>query len=620
MTAARIAEAEQLRLAEKTAGQTPIGDWPNLVEMFFAQAERLGDAPFLWRKQDDAWQSLSWRESARRVAQIATALKTLGLRPQARIVLVSENRPEFCLWDLGIMAAGFVSVPTYTTNTARDHQHILENSGATVAVVSTAALARPLLEAAYRSAHCRHVITFEALPPGQAPGNLAIIAAGELLAGKPADVAAVRAAVTATRADLACLIYTSGTGGVPRGVMQHHGAILHNIAGCADIFHADFPPTQGADSFLSFLPASHAYEHTAGQFFPIGLGAQIHYAESLEKLARNIEEVSPTAMVVVPRLFEVLRSRISKTIAAQGGLAPWLLEQALELARLRRDHGRLPLLKRPLDALIERLLRRRIRARFGGRLKAMVSGGAPLNPDVGLFFDALGITLLQGYGQTEAGPVISCNRPAAGIRMDSVGPPLRDVELRIADDGEILVAGELVMHGYWQNSVDTAEVLGADGWLHTGDIGHLDDDGHLVITDRKKDIIVNDKGDNVAPQRIEGMLTLEDEIGQAMVYGDRRPYLVGLIVPDAEFQLQWAARTGIAVPKLAQDAEFVRAVQAAVDRVNRSVATVEKVRRIIIADEPFSIDNAQMTPSLKIRRHILKQVYGARLDALYRRS
>lgn len=619
MTAARIDEAERLRLAEKAAGRAGIGDWPNVVEMFFAQAERHAEAPFLWSKSSGSWRAISWRTAAEQVARIATALGSLGLEPKARIVLVSENRPEFCLWDLGIMAAGFISVPTYTTNTARDHQHILENSGASAAIVSTAVLARPLLQAAYRSTRCRHIISFERLAPEQVPAGLTFDQAGRLLAAHPAAVAAVRAGVTATRADLACIIYTSGTGGVPRGVMQHHGAILHNVTGCADILHNDFEPTAGADSFLSFLPGSHAYEHTCGQFFPIGLGAQIHYAESLEKLARNIEEVAPTAMIVVPRLFEVLRSRITKSIAAQGGLAPMLLEQALALARVRAARGRLPLHKRPMDALVERLLRRRIRARFGGRLKALVSGGAPLNPDVGLFFEALGITLLQGYGQTEAGPVISCNRPAAGVRMDSVGPPLRDVEVRIAEDGEILVAGELVMHGYWRDDLETGRVLGTDGWLHTGDLGRLDDDGHLVITGRKKDIIINDKGDNVAPQRVEGMLTLEDEIGQAMVYGDRRPYLVGLIVPNSEFMLQWAARTGIPVQKLAQDGEFVRAVQAAVDRVNRSVAAVEKVRRIMIADEPFTIENAQLTPSLKIRRHILKDIYGARLEALYHR-
>jgi long-chain acyl-CoA synthetase len=615
---ADIAEAERLRLAERMSVETGIEKWPNLVEMFFGQAEKLGPAPFLWQKSASGWTAISWAEAAKIVATIATALKDQGMKPGSRVMLVSENRPEFCLWDLGIMAGGGVTVPTYTTNTARDHLHILENSGAVAAIVSTARLARPLLEAAYQSSHCRHIIGFEPLTRGQAATEVELLHADALLAKYDGDVAAVRKAAKMRRSDLACIIYTSGTGGVPRGVMQHHGAILHNVSGCADIIFSDFPPQQGQETFLSFLPPSHAYEHTAGQYLPIGLGGQIYYAESLEKLAANIQEVSPTIMVVVPRLFEVLRTRMTKEIEKQGGLAPRLLNAAQRIGRKRYDTGQLSLFDKPVDFLVERTLRRKIRERMGGRLKAMVAGGAPLSPEVGFFFDAIGVTLLQGYGQTESGPVISCNRPAAKIKMHTVGPPLKDVDVRIADDGEILVAGELVMHGYWNNPEETERVLTKDGWLMTGDIGLLDEDGHIVITDRKKDIIVNDKGDNVAPQRVEGMLTLQDEIAQAMVYGDKRPYLVGVVVPDNEFVMEWAAKNGVEVAAVRQNPEFIRAVQAAVDRVSGTVSVIEKVRRVIIADAPFTVENEQMTPSLKIRRHVLKQVYGARLDALYR--
>ena len=610
------------RAGAGASGRRPAGldlpSCPNLVELFFARAAALGDAPFLWRKTDGRWQAIRWGEAAQRVADIATALRARGLQPGERVVLVSENRPEFCLFDLGIMAAGGVSVPTYTSNTVRDHQHILENSGAVAAIVSTAKLAGPLLAAAIQSSHCRLLVSFERLARAQAPDALELLHVEELLAGAEADVAQVRAAVRAGRDDLACLIYTSGTGGVPRGVRQHHGAILHNIAGCAEILHEDFPPGEGPDRFLSFLPLSHAYEHTAGQYLPIGLGAEIHYAESLEKLAANIHEVAPTVMVVVPRLFELLRARMLKEIERKGGLAPKLLRAAERLGEKRAGGQRLGLLDRALDLVVERTLRRKVRDQFGGRLKAMVSGGAPLNPEVGRFFAAVGVVVLQGYGQTEAGPVISCNRPAAGIRMESVGPPLAGVEVRIADDGEILVAGELVMQGYWQNAAETARVLAGDGWLQTGDIGRLDPDGHLVIIDRKKDIIVNDKGDNVAPQRIEGMLTLQPEIAQAMVYGDRRPYLVGVVVPDNDYLLHRAAMEGMEVEALRHEPDFLRLMQAAVDRVNAHLATTEKVRRVILADAPFSIENEQLTPSMKIRRHVLKQVYGARLDSLYR--
>jgi long-chain acyl-CoA synthetase len=248
-----------------------------------------------------------------------------------------------------------------------------------------------------------------------------------------------------------------------------------------------------------------------------------------------------------------------------------------------------------------------------------VSGGAPLNPDIGIFFHSLGLTLLQGYGQTEAGPVISCNRPSVGLKMDTVGPPLKNTEVRIAQDGEILVRGELVMKGYWRNERETDRVL-ADDWLHTGDIGIIDEKGRLKITDRKKDIIVNDKGDNVAPQKVEGMLTLQPEIGQAMVWGDKRPHLVGLIVPDPEWAREWAKANGLPQDEdaLRANPAFLTAIREAVDQVNRDLSVTEKVRRIMLADEPFSIENEEMTPSMKIRRHVIKARYGERLDALYR--
>jgi long-chain acyl-CoA synthetase len=418
------------------------------------------------------------------------------------------------------------------------------------------------------------------------------------------------------REDTACIIYTSGTGGAPRGVLQHHGAILCNVDGAARILNEDF----GLDDevFLSFLPLSHAYEHTGGQMLPIGVGAQIYYAEGLEKLASNIEEVRPTIMVVVPRLFEVLRTRIMKQIEKQGKLANYLMDRAIGIGTLKAQ-GRKRLRDAPMNLLVERALRPKIRARFGGRLKAMVSGGAPLNPDIGVFFDSMGLTMLQGYGQTEAGPVISCNRPKVGLKMDTVGPPMHGVELRIAEDGEILVRGELVMHGYWQNEIETAKAL-KDGWLHTGDIGHIDDKGRIVITDRKKDMIVNDKGDNVSPQKIEGMLTLQPEIAQAMVIGDKRPYLVGLVVPDAEWALEWARANGekFDLHALQDLPAFRSALRAAIDRVNQDLSVIEKVRQFTFADEAFGIENEEMTPSLKIRRHKLKERYGERMDGLYK--
>jgi long-chain acyl-CoA synthetase len=572
----------------------------NLVSLFLTRAAEKGDAPFLWAKRDKAWSSTSWVEAARQVAALAEHLKSIGLQPGDRVALVSENRPEWLIADLGIMAAGCVTVPTYTTNTTRDHAHILGNSGARAVIVSSQKLAKNLIPAVLTSSECHHVIGIEDIRSGQVPDWVSIHQWSELTAGS-ADVEGLREREKAVgRDDLACIIYTSGTGGAPRGVRIHHGSILHNLEGCTDIISTDF----GWDDevFLSFLPASHAYEHTGGQMFPIALGAQIYYAESLEKLAANIEEVQPTIMVVVPRLFEMLRARILKSIQSQGGLSNYLLHRALKIGADKANGGIKPW-DRPMDGILSLTLRRKIRERMGKRTKAWVSGGAPLNPEVGIFFQSLGITFLQGYGQTEAGPLISCNRPRAGIRLETVGPPAMNTEVRIADDGEIMVRGENVMHGYWHNDEETARVL-KDGWLATGDVGHIDAKGRIVITDRKKDLIVNDKGDNVSPQRIEGMLTLQPEIAQAMVYGDRRPHLVALLVPEPEF---------------AGKPDLQARLQKAVDRVNAELSVIERVRRFILADEGFTIENEQLTPSLKIRRHVIGGVYGERLDALYKR-
>ncbi|MEG3092025.1 AMP-dependent synthetase/ligase [Sphingomonas sp. PB1R3] len=588
--------------------------FPNLVTMFFTRAAEKGDAPFLWRKEAGAWQSISWAEAARRVASLSAGLKATGLQRGDRVMLVSDNRPEWCIADLAIMAAGGVTVPTYTTNTERDHAHIIENSGARAIIVSTQKLATTLMPAALRSNHVQTVIGIESLKLG--PSQIECRQYDAMIAEHPADPVVVAAQADFTREDLACIIYTSGTGGAPRGVMQHHGAILHNCAGCSAVIAEDF----GWDDevFLSFLPLSHAYEHTGGQHFPVSLGGQIYYAEGLDKLAANIEEVRPTIMFVVPRLFEVLHTRIAKAIEKKGGLGARLLDQALALGA-RSYNGQLRLIDRPAQLAVATLFKPKIAKKFGGRLKAMVSGGAPLNPEIGLFFHSIGLTLLQGYGQTEAAPVIACNRPKAGVRMDTVGPPLDNTEVRIAEDGEILVRGELVMHGYWRNPTETERVL-KDGWLHTGDIGEIDAAGRLRITDRKKDLIINDKGENVAPQKVEGMLTLQPEIGQAMIAGDRRPYMVALIVPDAEWTAEWCAKSGTGCNRAAleDDLDFRGAISAAIDRVNRDLSVTERIRRFIIADEPFAIENQQLTPSLKIRRHVLREVYGERLDALYK--
>jgi long-chain acyl-CoA synthetase len=590
--------------------------WPNLATLFFTRAGEKGDRPFLWQKAGSDWQSTSWADAASQTAALSRALGELGIATGDRVMLVSESRPEWPIADIAIMAAGAVSVPAYITNSVRDHLHVLTDSGASGIIVSTSFLAKRVLQAAIDAPKVKFVIAMEDPAVTQDTG-LAIHRWGDLIDshdGPPDSIAEKAAALT--RDQTACLIYTSGTGGVPKGVMLSHGAILSNCTGAINLLSE-----MGLDDeiFLSFLPLSHSYEHTAGLFFPISIGAQIYYASGVDKLTADMAHAKPTIMTAVPRLYEVMHDRIRRGVSQAGGKKEALFEKTLALGRKRyEDPTGLSLGEQIADTVLTRLVRRKVKAGFGGRLKALVSGGAPLNYDIGVFFTALGIRILQGYGQTESAPCISCN-PPNNSRIDTVGPPMDGVELRIADDGEILVRGELVMQGYWQNPRATAEAI-QDGWLHTGDIGVLDTGGHLRITDRKKDIIVNSGGDNLSPQRIEGFLTLQPEIAQAMVYGDKRPHVVALIVPDQEFLENWAReneREDIDVASLVYDTEFRAEMGAAIDRINADLSVIEKIRRFIISADSFTIENGMMTPTLKIRRHVIRDKYGDALEALY---
>ena len=580
----------------------------SLPAMFFANTAEIGDRPFLWAKRDGDWRPTTGSNARNQAAALTNALISLGVSKGDRVTLVAESRPEWMIADIAIMATGGIAVPAYTTNQVSDHVHVLRDSGAKGAIVSGPALAKNLLPAAVE-AGLDFIVAME--PLTEAPDGIAIHLWDDVIAAHGGDAPD---ASGVARTDTSCLIYTSGTGGVPKGVMLSHGAIISNCKGAYDLLL-----NLGLDDekFLSFLPLSHSYEHTAGLMFPLSIKAQIYYAEGVDKLAANMEEVSPTIMTAVPRLYETMHGRIVRGVQQKGGLSEKLFMKAVETGRKKYEGKRLGLGEALLDPLLTKLVRKKVAGRFGGRLKAMVSGGAPLNYDIGTFFKALDVPLLQGYGQTESAPIISCNLPHRN-KIHTVGPKFVDVDLKIAEDGEILVKGELVMQGYWNMPDATAEAI-TDGWLHTGDIGEIDKDGYLMITDRKKDIIVNSGGDNIAPQRIEGFLTLQPEIAQAMVYGDRKPHLVALIVPDPDFMADWAKANGKPkdVAALAEDEDFRSAIAAAIDRVNEDLSVIERVRRFIVVAEAFSIENEMMTPSMKIRRHVIKDRYGDALEALY---
>lgn len=585
----------------------------NLVSMFFDRAVQYGAEPFLWHKVDGKYESLSWADVNTRVVALARGLIALGIEKGDRVVLVSENRPGWLVSDVAIMAAGGISTPAYTTNTAADHKHILEDSGAKGAIVSTTKLAEKLLQGAAGNSDLQFVIVMD--HEKMSSSGPQILSMDEVLeTGQVRDENIIAMAEEIDKDVVACIIYTSGTGGTPKGVMLHHGAILHNCRGAIEAL-ADLKIER--EVFLSFLPLSHSYEHTAGLYFPISIGGEIYYAEGVEALSSNMLEAHPTIMTAVPRLYEVLYQKITTGVAKAGGIKQKMFEKTRELGEKRYHQGRLGPIDSILDKLLDKLVREKIRGRFGGRLKALVSGGAPLNPEIGMFFTSLGLRILQGYGQTESAPLISVNR-APSLRLHTVGPPVRDTEVKIAEDGEIIVRGELVMKGYWNNDQATQETI-KDGWLHTGDVGHIDENGHIVITDRKKDIIVNSGGDNIAPQRVEGILNAQTEINQTMVYGDKRPHLVAVIAPDPDWMRDWAKENGKSndLAVLANDKEFHSALAPAVGRVNKAVNNIEKVRRFIIASEAFTVENEQMTPTMKVRRHVVKDVYGERLEALY---
>ena len=491
--------------------------WPNLATMMFDLARRWPRRPMLRYHRDRVWHDITWGEFARTAASLARGLAASGVSAGDRVLVVSENRPEFPIAETALLAIRAVPVPAYTTNTASDHAHVIRDSGAVAAIVSTAALAGRLLEAGGLS----FIVAMEQVEAEE----VKIIRWDDLTGDpRPPDDVAEAAAIIPSGA-LACLIYTSGTSGAPRGVMLSHRAVLSNCRGAFDLVR---PLGLGDEVYLSFLPLSHSYEHTVGQFFFLSIGAQVVYARGVEHLTSDFLTARPTILTMVPRILDVIRARILTQVAREPAWRQALFNRALAVGTARAEGGRLSLLDRLADPILERVVRRRVLARFGGRLHAAVSGGARLEPQTGRFFLGLGIKLLQGYGQTEAGPVIAANPPEA-IRIETVGRPLRGVELRIAEDGEILVRGDLVMEGYWGRPEETARVI-EDGWLHTGDIGSLDTDNYLRITDRKKDIIVLSGGENVSPARVEGMLACMPAIAQAVVCGEGRPSLGALIV------------------------------------------------------------------------------------------
>ena len=571
-----------------------------LPNLFFQKALENSDKPFLWAKKEGEWKSLSWQQTEIKVKQVAAGLKYHGILPGDKVIIVSENRPECIISDLAINTLNAITVPAYTTNTEDDHRYIIEHSDAKAVIVSNNTLANRIALALSKVDSCNLLITIDEYR-GFMPEGLKVESFEKLLhIGEENLSTALHNLNTIDKDDICCLIYTSGTGGRPKGVMLTHRSIYHNILGADELVKqvGDIDHT-----YLSLVPYSHAYEHMA-IFLQIYLGAQIYFSEGPDKFAANLLEVAPTLSTAVPRLFEVLYDRIRIQIKNSGKLLEFAFNRTVKLGK-KNLFNELNFIEKIEHNTYCKLIRNRITKRLGGRLSAFISGGSALNPDIGYFFLSLGVQIIQGYGQTEASPLISANPPIK-VKVETVGPPIKGVEVKLSKEGELLVKGEGVMKGYWKQEKETSETI-IDGWLHTGDIADIDEDGYIIIKDRKKEIIVNSGGDNIAPVRPETSLTFQDVILQAMVIGDRRPYLVALIVVDPE------------ISKNKSEEELNIEVSNAVKKANENLSLVEKIKKYIIIKEPLSTDNGMLTPTMKIRRHMVNEVYGEQLNNLYKK-
>ncbi len=569
----------------------------NLIELFANQANRQNkkDIFLEWLNPSNK-KSYTWEETENNILKLSRVIKE-NINEGDRCLLVSENRPEWFVSDLAIMLAGGITVPAYTTYIEDDYKYLIEDCEPSLVIVSNNEMLKKLNNIINEKDFIKKVITLDEI--AKVTNNLSLnnkekyldynsVLNNNLLEEDKIENNKLN------RKSPACIIYTSGTGGNPKGVILSHGGILNNVVGSCEITK---PLFNSRPVFLTWLPLSHSYEHCL-QFVQIAVGARVFYAEKIEKLLENISEAKPTIMAAVPRFYQNLHNKINMNLKKQTGFKAKLIEATLRLGRKKLLNKKMTFYEKLLDFIVDKLVRKKIKNQFGGNLKAFVSGGGALDKEIGEFLNAIGLPTLQGYGLTETSPVVSCN-PIHKIKVETVGPPFKGNEVKIAEDGEILVKGENVMLGYWNKKEETEKVI-INGWLHTGDIGEIDqDDGYLKITDRKKDIIVSAGGDNISPAKIENMIINEPEIDQCMVYGDKKNYLVALIVPNKDFL---------------NEKEKINKV---IEKINTKLTVLEKIKRIQLIDENFSIENGLMTPTMKVKRKKVTEKYKNQLENLY---
>ena len=569
----------------------------NLIELFANQANKQNkrDIFLEWLNPSNK-KTYTWEQTEKNILKLSKVIKE-NIKEGDRCLLVSENRPEWFVSDLAIMLAGGITVPAYTTYIEDDYKYLIEDCEPSLVIVSNNEMLKKLNNSINEKDFIKKVITLDELD--KVINNLNLINKekyldfNSIIKNNLLEEYKIENNKL-NRKSPACIIYTSGTGGNPKGVILSHGGILNNVVGSCEITK---PLFNSRPVFLTWLPLSHSYEHCL-QFVQIAVGARVFYAEKIEKLLENISEAKPTIMAAVPRFYQNLYNKINMNLKKQKGFKAKLIEATLRLGRKKLLNQKMTFYEKLLDFIVDKLVRKKIKKQFGGNLKAFVSGGGALDKEIGEFLNAIGLPTLQGYGLTETSPVVSCN-PIHKIKVETVGPPFKGNEVKIAEDGEILVKGENVMLGYWNKKEETEKVI-INGWLHTGDIGEIDpNDGYLKITDRKKDIIVSAGGDNISPAKIENMITNEPEIDQCMVYGDKKNYLVALIVPNKDFL---------------NEKEKINKV---IEKINKKLTLLEKIKKIQLIDENFSIENGLMTPTMKVKRKKVTEKYKNQLENLY---
>jgi long-chain acyl-CoA synthetase len=569
----------------------------NLIELFSHQLEKQNkESIFLQWLNPNNKKSYTWEETQKNILKLSKIIRE-NIKEGDRCLLVSENRPEWFVSDMAIMLSGGITVPAYTTYTEDDYQYLIEDCEPSLIIVSNNELLKKLNNTINEKKFIKKVITLDEV--NKVIHDLDIINKDKyldfnlILKNDLLDEDKIQNEKL-KRTSPACIIYTSGTGGNPKGVILSHGGILNNLVGACEIMK---PLFSSRPVFLTWLPLSHSYEHCV-QFAQIAVGAKVFYAEKIEKLLENISEAKPTIMTAVPRFYQNLYNKININLKKQTGFKAKLIEETLRLGKKKLLNQKMTFSEKLLNLIVETLVRKKIKKQFGGNLKAFVSGGGALDQDIGEFLNSVGLPTLQGYGLTETSPVVSCN-PIHKIKVETVGPPFKGNQVKIAEDGEILVKGENVMLGYWNKKEETDKVI-VNGWLHTGDIGEIDpEDGYLKITDRKKDIIVSAGGDNISPAKIENMITNEPEIDQCMVYGDKKNYLVALVVPSKDFL---------------HEKEKINNV---IEKINKKLTLLEKIKKIQLIDENFSIENGLMTPTMKVKRKKVTEKYKNQLEELY---